>query len=678
MAKEFIGIMREIRDEIYPEVLEAKEILAFNNMGEDTLANILLKTPTQNNGWQSTTSGTLPSGDPVAVDEMIVGTGTAWYNIGKVSGGTNDVTYVDTIADLTASLGLEAPNKIVIVNGRDAVNDGAGGIFIYDSTLSATNDEAIIINGWVRQFNGAVNAKWFGAIGDGVVDDTVAIQSALSYSDNIDIYLPSGIYKVTDSLNIKNSGTRLAGAGINATKIYNYSSSADGLVLRKDNWADASFISQVMLENFSLYKINGSITGGHGIRETLSSGTTINNVNIYDFPYGNLKEGCVNSQHDGFKILQGTINGNSVAQSYGLKLTSVTLNDTSNFAGYTHRFDKLFITNNFLNDSMDYGIIFEHADVVQIANSYVGGQGVAGMIIKERTGITDSHVTAVHFDNVYFDGVKTDYQLTSIVCYSATNLNVKDFTFDNCTWGQYKTGFILSHDNITNMIINGSPINITDQFLYAQDTKSISVDVNGYNLNTTGLGAATLNFLDCGIVKAKAMFHTKVGVGILLQGAIDVVNIEEVMQDSASTGDQLQSTATITKPLNIPVPIDFTPELMFSGLSTGITYSQQVGKFTASNGIVDFSVYLALSSKGTATGNAKVTIPFEPLPEMVQQVAQVMLNGMSGTVTSSNNIAQTSGTGFVFKYGNGTDHVIVTDVQFTDSSTIVLSGKYII
>lgn len=61
-----------------------------------------------------------------------------------------------------------------------------------------------------------------GAIGDGVADDTVAIQACINaLTANQACYLPAGIYKVTSELTMATNYTALRGEGI-TSKIISY------------------------------------------------------------------------------------------------------------------------------------------------------------------------------------------------------------------------------------------------------------------------------------------------------------------------------------------------------------------------------------------------------------------------------------------------------------------------
>lgn len=75
---------------------------------------------------------------------------------------------------------------------------GLAGFFQRDDadTTSADNGGTIIVDAsgrrWMRVFVTAVNVKWFGAVGDGVTDDTAAIQAAVAASNSI--VVPPGNY----------------------------------------------------------------------------------------------------------------------------------------------------------------------------------------------------------------------------------------------------------------------------------------------------------------------------------------------------------------------------------------------------------------------------------------------------------------------------------------------------
>ncbi len=107
--------------------------------------------------------------------------------------------------ELNESLSIDGKNKIV--SGYWAPGDGGGGIFTWiDGEVSSYRSDGGTIfvmrqwgGYWKRIFSGAVNAKWFGAKGDGVTNDQDAIQAALDAShrwskSGSEVFVPAGTY----------------------------------------------------------------------------------------------------------------------------------------------------------------------------------------------------------------------------------------------------------------------------------------------------------------------------------------------------------------------------------------------------------------------------------------------------------------------------------------------------
>jgi len=86
--------------------------------------------------------------------------------------GTDIAVAVDTINGFPL---VASDGDTVIV--RDL---NRGGTFIYDSSKVANDNQGTNFNGWIRQYDGAVNVKWFGADTTGNIDSSSAIISALS------------------------------------------------------------------------------------------------------------------------------------------------------------------------------------------------------------------------------------------------------------------------------------------------------------------------------------------------------------------------------------------------------------------------------------------------------------------------------------------------------------------
>ncbi len=119
--------------------------------------------------------------------------------------------------------------------------------------------------------------------------------------------------------------------------------------------------------------------------------------------------------------------------------------------------------------------------------------------------------------------------------------------------------------------------------------------------------------------------------------------------------------------------LTWTPAITFGGNSTGITYAASYGTYTVKDNIVTVTFQITLASKGTSTGNARIT--GFPVPSNTGYFGGAIspfatrLSGLSGTVLASINgnssnidLFQSAPTGLT----------PLTDSHFTD--TTVLAG----
>lgn len=452
-------------------------------------------------------------------------TGTDNYILSQV--GSSGYPKVSTISSLESLSQLsENNNSIVRVLGYYSEHDGGGGLFYWDSTSTESPVGGMIVkrtsvtNGrWKRIYTNELNPSWFGAVGDGVTDDTNAIRNMQDFiNDNIDTVNFDGSkdYKITARLELV-SNTVYNGNGCSII------ASNDGVVTdyhlftKGDDVGDG--IHNITVKNFNF--TNQFVSSGLGSTRRCivftddSSNNVVDNCRFEDF-YWNVfitsKTGAVNINADGSLRVP---NNNTVKNCYSVRTLGVAFfaykgARNTNFlyneiyevgedseAGAAILFDAVSssessnlaeqlvggtVKGNYIDGTADNGITIAGASKILIENNDVLNCGVVGAYTNTQgAGIVVAREASIAANDcvVKYNRI-TDCQSAGI-SFTGYNVNGIRNTITGCARGANSRVFLGSGaDDWTYSIFND---NIIDKGTSTRGVASIDVRGGGSGVN---------------------------------------------------------------------------------------------------------------------------------------------------------------------------------------------------
>jgi hypothetical protein len=270
-----------------------------------------------------------------------------------------------------------------------------------------------------------ISVQDFGAVGDGVTDDTVAIQAAIDNSvSGVQIYFPPGTYKTTAALKVK-TDTVLAGSNRDVCVIQNSVSTIlttneptatryyevvikeltfDGVAVAGQIGINLPHVSFSKLERVAVFNC---ATGIYYIAET--SGGTVTGA-YYNSIYDPLVSDCTNGI-----VFDKTANENSV---YGGKITDC---DAGAYLGSVNSVK--FIATAF-EGNVTYGAAITGYNCSLISCRFEGNNTCTGVNNNPTTGVYSNYVYAPHFQGLLASYNDVTGTLT-IIDDSGMNLGVR-------------------------------------------------------------------------------------------------------------------------------------------------------------------------------------------------------------------------------------------------------------
>ena len=356
---------------------------------------------------------------------------------------------------------------------------------------------------WVEQDLGIFNVKAFGAKGDGVTDDTAAIQAAIDSigSEGGVVFLPLGSYKLTDTITLRPL-LRLKGSTRRGGTHLMCQHEGDGFVFSYPS----ETLAQIMIENMQIEGFKGSYSTGHGIYFKNGFDAEFRSVVINNFPEDNIRI------EDGWHIyIRDVYSAHAGSNCFYIDGASVSLQKAVSDAGLY---------------SLTIG---SHGGGADVRGCHFEGAFIAGIrLLSARQARIVSNLICVTPRGIVFDGSIESCRM-NIICANSIG------GCDDC-WGDASLGITGVDLNDATAIQNQISDNIIMDF-----RTGIRDYSSGYNIinGNIVMGSGTYGSLDTGL-----NMNPATGAGpIIVSSNVFEGTVDPIRHNS---GDRVMYTGNVT------------------------------------------------------------------------------------------------------------------------------------
>lgn len=244
------------------------------------------------------------------------------------------------------------------------------------------------------RFAETVSVKDFGAVGDGVTDDTAAIQAAVDYAASIGrgaVRIPAGWYKTTAAINVMSGSIAILGDGCSVVAILPTNPTAHTF-----KFGGTTFDSSISALRI-LYTGSTTPTSGAGVYQT--GGTAV--ITVRDVRIENTYNGieCENASVAGVVLIDTAQIANYVNDGIVCKtnISQLTISNVNTYQAQLPGYGG------------NAGINIAGGGLVVIDNTVCGG-GTIGLLVRPPSGtsIFDLFATNFEVDSYLFCGIWID------------------------------------------------------------------------------------------------------------------------------------------------------------------------------------------------------------------------------------------------------------------------------